>query len=121
MTTAHADREPGASMRTALANATVAVKKRCHGEGSTGDKRWILDDDVSVAMEHRLTRNEETVPETGRDGVARTYRPAFQKSVSEATMAAVHEITGSRVVTYHSQIIFDPERTLEIFVLEPQP
>jgi hypothetical protein len=36
-------------------------------------------------------------------------------------MAAVHEITGSRVLTYHSQIIFDPKRTLDIFVLEPQP
>jgi uncharacterized protein YbcI len=121
MTTAHADREPGASMRTALANAMVALKKRHHGEGSTSAKAWILDDYVSAAMEHGLSRNEETLPDAGRDDVARNYRPALQESVSEAAMAAVDESTGSRVLTYHSQIIFDPARTFEIFVLDPQP
>jgi hypothetical protein len=80
-----------------------------------------LDDYVSAAMERGLTRNEETLPEAGRDDVARSYRLAFQKSVSEATLAAVHEVTGSRVLTDHSESIFDPKRTLEIFVLEPQP
>ena len=35
-------------------------------------------------------------------------------------MQAVTEITGRRVLTYHSQIVFDPARTFEIFVLEPQ-
>jgi hypothetical protein len=40
MTTDHADRDPGASMRTALANAMVSLKKRYHGEGSTGAEAW---------------------------------------------------------------------------------
>jgi hypothetical protein len=33
----------------------------------------------------------------------------------------VAELPSRRVLTYHSQIVFDPPRTFEIFVLEPQP
>jgi hypothetical protein len=36
------------------------------------------------------------------------------------TMAAVGEILGRRVLTYHSQIVFEPVRAFEIFVLEPE-
>jgi uncharacterized protein YbcI len=39
--------------------------------------------------------------------------------MSKTTMAAVEEITGRKVLTYHSQIVFHPVRAFEIFVLEP--
>ena len=112
--------EPGGSVRTALANAMVGMKKQYYGKGPTGAKAWILDDYVFVAMEGGLTRNEETLIEDGKQDVVRTYRLAFQETVSETTMNAVAEITGRRVLTYHSQIVFRPTRAFEIFVLEPR-
>ena len=39
--------------------------------------------------------------------------------MSEVTVAAVEELVGRRVLTYHSQIMFHPTRSFEIFVLEP--
>ena len=111
--------EPGGSVRAALANAMVGLKKQHYGRGPTAAKAWILDDYVFVAMEGGLTRNEETLLEHGKEDVVRGYRLAFQEAMSATAMGAVAEITGRRVLTYHSQIVFDPVRTFEIFLLEP--
>jgi hypothetical protein len=43
--------ESGGSVRTALANAMVGMKKQYYGKGPTGAKAWIVDDYVFVAME----------------------------------------------------------------------
>ena len=112
--------EPGGSVRTALANAMVGLKKQHYGKGPTGAKAWILDDYVFVALEGGLTRSEETLIADGKEDVVRGYRLAFQESVSEDAMGAVAELTGRRVLTYHSQIVFHPARTFEMFVLEPR-
>ena len=112
--------ESGGSVRTALANAMVGMKKQFYGRGPTAAKAWILDDYVFVAMEGGLTRNEETLLADGKDDVVRSYRLSFQESVADVVMDAVAEILGRRVLTYHSQIVFHPPRTFEIFVLEPQ-
>ena len=112
--------EPGGSVRAALANAMVGMKKQYYGRGPTAAKAWILDDYVFVAMEGGLTRNEETLLADGKDALVRGYRLSFQETVAPTTMAAVAEITGRKVLTYHSQIVFEPTRTFEIFVLEPE-
>ena len=111
--------EPGGSLRAALANAMVGLKKQYYGRGPTAAKAWILDDYVFVALEGGLTRNEETLLADGKEDVVRTYRLSFQETVGDKTMSAVEELTGRKVVSYHSQIVFDPPRAFEIFVLEP--
>jgi uncharacterized protein YbcI len=110
---------PGGSLRAALANAMVGLKKQYYGRGPTAAKAWILDDYVFVALEGGLTRNEETLLADGKEDVVRTYRLSFQETVGDKTMSAVEELTGRKVVSYHSQIVFDPPRAFEIFVLEP--
>jgi uncharacterized protein YbcI len=112
--------EPGGSVRTALANAMVGMKKQFYGRGPTAAKAWILDDYVFVVMEGGLTRNEETLLAGGKEDLVRTYRLAFQETVADTVMAAVAELLDRSVLTYHSQIVFHPPRTFEIFVLEPQ-
>ena len=112
--------EPGGSLRTALANAMVGLKKQYYGKGPTGAKAWILDDYVFVALEGGLTRNEETLIDDGKEDLVRTYRLAFQETMTEPMMSAVSELMGRKVLTYHSQIVFHPMRAFEIFVLEPQ-
>jgi uncharacterized protein YbcI len=111
---------PGGSVRADLANAMVGMKKRYYGRGPTAAKAWVLDDYVFVAMEGGLTRNEETLLEAGKEDVVRGYRLSFQETVSEVTCGAVAEIMGRRVLTYHSQIVFAPMRSFEIFVMEPE-
>ena len=111
--------ESGGSLRTALANAMVRLKKQYYGKGPTAAKAWILDDYVFVAMEGGLTRNEETLLAGGKEDVVRSYRLAFEETMGEKTMQAVSELTGRRVLTFHSQIAFGPTRAFEIFLLEP--
>ncbi len=112
--------ERGGSLRTALANAMVGLKKQHYGKGPTAAKAWILDDYVFVALEGGLTRNEETLLADGKEEVVRSYRLAFQETMADTTMQAVSELTGRQVLTYHSQIVFHPMRAFEIFVLEPE-
>jgi uncharacterized protein YbcI len=112
--------EPGGSLRSALANAMVGLKKQYDGKGPTGAKAWILDDYVFVAMEDGLTRNEETLIADGKEDLVRDYRLAFQATMGDVTMRAVAELMGREVLTYHSQIVFHPARAFEIFVLAPE-
>jgi uncharacterized protein YbcI len=112
--------EAGGSLRTAVANAMVGMKKQLYGRGPTAAKAWILDEYVFVVLEGGLTRNEETLLADGKEDLVREYRLSFQETVGATAMGAVEELVGRRVLTYHSQIVFDPPRTFEIFVLEPQ-
>jgi uncharacterized protein YbcI len=111
--------QPG-SLRAQLANAMVGMKKKFYGRGPESAKAWILDDYVFVAMEGGLTRNEETLLADGKADVVRAYRLSFQETMTETTTAAVEELTGRKVVSYHSQVVFDPMHAFEIFVLEPE-
>lgn len=108
------------SLRAALANAMVAMKKEYYGRGPTAAKAWLLDDYVVVVLEGGLTRNEETLLADGKEDLVRTYRLAFQETVRDVAMGAVARLTGRNVLTYHSQILFGPTRAFEIFVLEPE-
>ena len=113
--------EPGGSVRAALANAMVGMKKQFYGRGPTAAKAWILDDYVFVALEGGLTRNEETMLAAGKEDEVRSYRLSFQETMTEVVTQAVAQIAGRRVLAYHSQIVFNPTRTFEMFVLEPPP
>jgi uncharacterized protein YbcI len=64
------------------------------------------------------TRNEETMIERGHEDLVRTYRLRFQEAMEDPTVEAVQRITGRKVLGYHSQIVFSPERAFEIFVLD---
>ena len=111
--------QPG-SVRAQLANAMVGMKKKYYGRGPESAKAWILDDYVFVAMEGGLTRNEETLLADGKQDLVRSFRLSFQETMTETTTGAVEELTGRKVLSYHSQIVFDPTYAFEIFVLEPE-
>src|SRR5829696_1259093 len=106
--------EPGGSVRAALANAMVALKKEFYGRGPTAAKAWVLDDYVFIALEGGLTRNEETMLAAGKEDEVRSYRLSFQETMTEVVTQAVAQIAGRRVLAYHSQIVFNPTRTFEM-------
>jgi len=112
--------QPSGSVRSRLANAMVGIKKEHYGRGPTAAKAWVLDEYILVVMEGGLTRNEETLLAAGKADLVRQYRLTFQETIAQTTIAAVEEITGRTVATYHSQILFEPTRAFEIFVLEPE-
>lgn len=110
--------ERGGSLRMALSNAMVGLKKQYYGKGPSRARSYLMDEYVLVVMEGGLTRSEETLLAAGQADLVRNYRLAFQEAVTETTTRAVEDLTGRKVLSYHSQIVFDPTRAFEIFVLE---
>ena len=117
---AAASGQPPGSLRAAVANAMVGLKKRHYGRGPEGAKAFVEDDYIFVVLDGGLTRNEETLLAAGREDLVRQYRLAFQEAVEPTATGAVEELTGRKVIGYHSQIVFDPVRAFEIFVLAPE-
>ena len=108
------------SLRMAISNAMVGMKKQYYGKGPARARTFFMDEYVFTAMEGGLTRNEETLLAAGKADLVRNYRLAFQESMTDTTTKAIEELTGRKVLGYHSQIVFDPPRTFEIFVLAPE-
>jgi uncharacterized protein YbcI len=113
---ADSPREPG-PLRAALSNAMVGLKAKWYGKGPERARTYLADDHVFVVMDGGLTRNEETLVAAGQASAVRQYRLLFEATMRETTMMAVAELTGRTVLDYHSQIVFDPPRALEWFVL----
>jgi uncharacterized protein YbcI len=104
--------------RAQLSNALVALMKEHWGKGPTAAKSFFNDEYILTIFEGGLVRNEETMLKAGHNDLVRLYRLAFQQVIRDEMMSTVEEITGRKVLDYHSQIVFDPVRAFEIFVLD---
>lgn len=111
----------GTNLRLAISNALVKIKKDLYGKGPVKAKTFINDNYVFSVFEGGLTRNEETLLQAGEQRLVREYRLRFQEAVADTIRNVVEEATGRKVLGYHSQIVFDPERSFEIFVLDGPP
>jgi uncharacterized protein YbcI len=109
------------SINLEISNAMVGLKKQFYGKGPTKAKTYINDNYVFCVLEGGLTRNEETLIEAGEHDLVRRYRLRFQEVMGTTTTKAVEEITGCKVIGYHSQIVFEPEYAFEVFVLDAEP
>jgi uncharacterized protein YbcI len=108
-------------MRKDISNAMVGLKKQLYGKGPVKAKTFINDNIVFVVLEGGLTKNEETLLAAGEDDLVRQYRLRFQEVVAKTGYETIERLTGCKVLTYHSQIVFNPDRAFEIFVLDREP
>jgi uncharacterized protein YbcI len=108
-------------LRKDISNAMVGMKKQLYGKGPVKAKTFINDNIVFCVLEGGLTKNEETLVAAGEERLVRQYRLRFQEVVAETNHQVIERLTGCKVLTYHSQIVFDPDRAFEIFVLDREP
>jgi uncharacterized protein YbcI len=120
VTELHQPPDPG-GVRAAISNGVVALFKEFYGKGPTAAKTYINDDWVFVVMEDGLTRNEQTLVEAGEHALVRQVRMRFQEVMTARICAVVEQLTGRRVRTYHSQLLFEPVRTVEMFLMSDPP
>src|SRR4051794_3083779 len=113
--------EPVGSLRAAISNAMVGLKKAYYGKGPVKAKTYINDNIIFCVLQGGLTRNEETLLSVGEEGLVRQFRLRFQEAMTTPTAKAVEELTGRSVVGYNSQIVFNPDHSFEIFVLDGPP
>ena len=108
-------------VRAAIADGLVRLLSRHFGKGPTRAKTHTFDDYVFCVFDDLLTTSEHTMVERGRGALVREYRLAFQEELAGEFRQVVEDATRRKVLTYHSQIVFDPPRGFEIFLLEPEP
>ena len=114
------DQDPD-DLGTRLADVTSALvraKATYYGKGPTKAKSYLNDEYLFCVMENGLTANEQTLLRVGEHDVVRSYRLKWQEIMAPVLMAEVSEIMGSTILSYHSQILFDPTRLVEMFVLD---
>jgi uncharacterized protein YbcI len=102
-----------------VSNAIVGIFRECYGRGPTKAKSYRFDNYVVVVLEDILTTVEETLVKNGEQDLVRRVRLTFQEAVQDRFISAVEGIVGREVVTYHSQVTFDPPMGFEFFVLKP--
>ena len=56
--------------------------------------------------------------DAGRQDVVREFRLQFENEMRSRLVDKMEELTGRKIVTYQSQILFDPDIVFEIFVFD---
>ena len=102
-----------------VSNGIVRIFSESYGRGPTKAKSYAFDNFVVCVLEDILTTVEETLVARGHEHLVRQVRLTFQEAEAERFKGVVAEAMGRPVVTYHSQVVFDPPMGFEMFVLEP--
>ena len=101
----------------AVANEIVRLKAQYYGKGPTEAKAYQNDDVLVVSLRGGLTTVEKTLLESDEAALVRQVRLRFQEIMTQNFVDAVQRITRRKVLTYMSQVVFDPDFCFELFVL----
>jgi uncharacterized protein YbcI len=110
--------EQGGALLAQLSNEIVKSKKRYFGKGPEAAKSYMFDDMLFVVMHGGVTTAEETLLQYGEEGMVRAFRQTFEDRMADQLTGLVEDLTGRKVVTYQSQIMFRPHRVVEMFVFD---
>src|SRR3981081_2429543 len=111
--------QQGLSIQAQVSHAVVRTMKDLYGRGPTHAKTYLCDEYVFCVMSGGMTRDEETMIRGGEQDAVRDYRLRFQSVIAPELIRRVEDVLQHKVASYHSQVLFDPDRLIEIFVLEP--
>ncbi len=107
------------SMPGRISRTVVRAIKDLYGRGPTHARTYLCDEYVFCVMTGGLTRDEETMIRGGQEEAVREYRLRFEAVIAPELIRRVEDVLGQKVINYHSQILFDPDRIVEIFVVDP--
>jgi len=110
--------EHGQGLLARLSNEMVRAQKQFFGKGPTGAKSYLLDDLLIIVMRGGLTTAEKTMLEFGQPDQVRQFRQLFENEMTERLTGMVEELTGRKVLTYQSQVMFEPDVVVEMFVFD---
>jgi uncharacterized protein YbcI len=113
------DREDhGPGLLARISNEMVRAQKQFFGKGPTEAKSYLLDDLLLIVMRGGLTTAEKTMLEFGQPDQVRRFRQLFENEMTQRLTDMIEGLTGRKVVTYQSQVMFDPDMVVEMFVFE---
>jgi uncharacterized protein YbcI len=104
---------------TSVGNAITRLHRDHYGRGATTTRTVMQRNYIAVFLHDIYTPVERTLIDAGNAEQVKTTRQAFQMAMRDPFTAAVEEITGKKVAAFMSQVHFDPDMAVEVFVLEP--
>jgi uncharacterized protein YbcI len=110
-----ADTHRDQTITAQISTEVVRTLKESFGKGPVKAKSYLLDDFLLVVMRGGMTVAEETMLRLGHGDLVRRFRQTYQDEMRDILVAKVEALTGRTVVTYQSQVLFDPHIVLEIF------
>ncbi len=116
--TAEDREERGQGLLARISNEMVRAQKQFFGKGPTEAKSYMLDDFLLIVMRGGLTTAEKTMLEFGHPDQVRAFRQLFENEMTERLCEMVEQLTGRKVLTYQSQVMFDPDLVVEMFVFD---
>jgi uncharacterized protein YbcI len=110
--------EQALTAQARVSQEVVRTMKDLYGRGPTHAKTYLCDEYVFCVMSGGMTRHEETMIRGGAQDAVRDYRLRFQSVIGPDLISRVEAVLQRKVVSYHSQVLFDPHRLVEIFLLD---
>ena len=112
------EHQHGQALLAQLSNEMVHAQKEFFGKGPTHAKSYLLDDLLIIVMRGGLTTAEKTMLDFGQTDLVRQFRQLFENEMTGRLTGMVEQLTGRRVATYQSQVMFDPDVVVEMFVFD---
>jgi uncharacterized protein YbcI len=106
------------SLRNAISSAMARIKREFYGKGPSRTRTFVYDRIIFSVLDDVLTPVELTLKQGGRSALVRRTRLTFQDIMAGTFTGQIEQLTGARVLAYHSQIVFDPDMAIEVFVLD---
>src|SRR5829696_1475810 len=107
----HPAAEKGGSLLESISREMVKAMKTYLGKGPERAKSYLMDDLLFIVMRGGATRAEKTMIDAGDEDAVRDFRQKFENEMAE-------RLTGRKVVNYQSQILFEPDIAIEVFVFD---
>jgi uncharacterized protein YbcI len=105
----------------AITREMVRIKSQHYGRGATEAKSYQCDNFLFCVLKGGMTVVERDLLAHGDEALVREVRLRFQENNADTFRDAVERIARRRVLTYQSQILFEPDYTVEMFVLDDKP
>jgi uncharacterized protein YbcI len=119
MTETPEDREErGQGLLARISSEMVRAQKEFFGKGPTKAKTYILDDLLIIVMRGGMTTAEKTMLKFGQSDQVRQFRQLFENEMTERLTDMIEQLTQRKVLTYQSQVLFDPDVVVEMFVFD---
>jgi uncharacterized protein YbcI len=112
--------ETGGALLQQISNAMIQAQKKFFGKGPTSAKSYMVDDLLFIVMRGGFTTAEDTMLEFGQQDMVRSFRQLFETEMTTRLHTMIEDLTGRKVLTYQSQILFKPDVVVEIFLFEAE-
>jgi uncharacterized protein YbcI len=110
--------EQGGSLLARISNEFVTMLKEYWGLGPVQAKSYMMDDLLLIVMRGGMTTAERTMLEFGQHDLVRSFRQTFENEMTQKLTGKIEKLTGRKVLTYQSQVLFEPFVVAELFVFE---